>query len=403
MSGADDTDGPPTAARPLVEPAPPADGREKARVLAHLDWVTVVQLAVGVLLAWALFGLFGTATDAVTKIAIGSVLALALDPVVVLLQRRTRWPRGAAVAVVCATLLLLLTAVLAVLGPPAVSRSAEFSQELPETVEDLYSFPIVGGQLRDADAATQVDEWLDELPGTISEAGLIDFAERLVGGLVSIVQVLLVTFAVLFDGERIVARLRRAFPERHRGAAVRAGRIAYRILGRYFAGSMLLAVMNGVYILAVGLALGVPLVPLAAIWVMLTNLIPQVGGFLGGFVFVTLALTAGVTTGLLALVFFVVYMSGENYLIQPAVVGTAVDLSPPVTMLAAFVGAATAGVPGALVTTPLVGAVKAMYLEARFGDDSDDEPAGDGDADEPPDGGPAGHGARSSRADVDHP
>ncbi len=52
---------------------------------------------------------------------------------------------------------------------------------------------------------------------------------------------------MLFDGELIVARLRRAFPERHRSAAVRAGRIAYRILGRYFAGSLLLAVMNGVY------------------------------------------------------------------------------------------------------------------------------------------------------------
>lgn len=117
--------------------------------------------------------------------------------------------------------------------------------------------------------------------------------------------------------------------------------------------------------------------------------------------FVTLALTAGITTGLLALVFFVVYMSGENDLVQPAVVGTAVDLSPPVTMLAAFVGAATAGVPGALVTTPLVGAVKAMYLEARFSDGSDDEPAGDGDADEPPTRGPGGQGARSSRPHVE--
>jgi len=34
--------------------------------------------------------------------------------------------------------------------------------------------------------------------------------------------------------------------------------------------------MMGVYVLTVGLILGVPLVPLAAIWAMINDLIPQV-------------------------------------------------------------------------------------------------------------------------------
>ena len=58
-------------------------------------------------------------------------------------------------------------------------------------------------------------------------------------------------------------------------------------------------------------------------------------------------------------------MNLENHLIQPAIVGRSVDLTPPTTMVAAFVGGAVAGVPGALVATPLVGAAKAIYLEAR--------------------------------------
>jgi hypothetical protein len=51
--------------------------------------------------------------------------------------------------------------------------------------------------------------------------------------------------------------------------------------------------------------------------------------------------------------------------ISPAIVGRAVNLSPPSTMLAALVGGAAAGVPGALVATPLLGAVKAIYLDSR--------------------------------------
>jgi predicted PurR-regulated permease PerM len=179
--------------------------------------------------------------------------------------------------------------------------------------------------------------------------------------------VLVVTFAVLLDGELLVSRGRRLFAPRHRERADWAGRIVYRTLGRYFAGSLLLAMSNGLYILAVGLALGVPLAPLAAIWAMLMNLVPQIGGFLGGLVFVTLAVTDSVGTGAVALILFLVYNSTDNYLLQPLVVGSAVRMSPPGAMMSAFIGAAIAGIPGALVATPLVGAAKLMYTDVRYG------------------------------------
>jgi hypothetical protein len=67
-------------------------------------------------------------------------------------------------------------------------------------------------------------------------------------------------------------------------------------------------------------------------------------------------------------------MNVENHVIQPAIVGRAVNLSPPATMLAALVGGAAAGVPGALLATPLVGAVKAVYLDSR-GEMPEPEPA----------------------------
>ncbi|MGH9275151.1 MAG: AI-2E family transporter, partial [Acidimicrobiales bacterium] len=70
-------------------------------------------------------------------------------------------------------------------------------------------------------------------------------------------------------------------------------------------------------------------------------------------------------TAVIAAVVFLGYQQFENNVIGPAVVGTAVNLSPPVTMLAALVGGAAAGVPGALVATPLMGAAKALYLDRR--------------------------------------
>ena len=101
------------------------------------------------------------------------------------------------------------------------------------------------------------------------------------------------------------------------------------MLAKYFAGSLLVAVLAGVYILAIGLILRVPLAPLAAVWMMVTDLIPQVGGFLGGAVFVLLGFTASPLTGVICLVLYVLYMNFENHILQPAIVGDAVNLSPP--------------------------------------------------------------------------
>lgn len=355
---------------------PPGDGGAEEgtasrRLVVELDALVFVYLGLGLLAAWATFALFSTAADFLTAIAVGTVLALALDQPVSLLRARLGWSRPLAAIGVCTALVVAVTLLAGLLGPPAIDQATEFGQELPETVEDLYGLPVVGERLADADAAGQVTERVEELPGNVSSAAVEDAIDRLVGGFTLTIAVILVAFAVLFDGELIVSRLRRVVPVRHREQVDWLGRVFYRTLSKYFAGSLLLAIMTGTYVLTIGLILGVPLAPLAAIWAMITDLIPQVGGFLGGSVFVMLAVTAGLVTGILALVLFIAYMSTENYLIQPTVVGGAVHLSPPATMIAALMGGVSAGVPGALVATPLVATVKAVYIELRFGEPVD--------------------------------
>ena len=142
----------------------------------------------------------------------------------------------------------------------------------------------------------------------------------------------------------------------------------YATFGSYFGGSVTVAVLMGIFVLILGLVFGVPLAPVAAIWAMITNPIPQVGGFLGGAFVTVLALSVSVPTGLAVGLLYVLYMNFENHVLQNAIIGEAVDLSPPTTMIAALVGGAVAGVPGALVATPVVGATKRLYFEIRRGE-----------------------------------
>jgi predicted PurR-regulated permease PerM len=301
----------------------------------------------------------------VTRVAVGLVLGLALSPVVSAVQRRWHTGRGTAALVVGGGLVVFLAAVVLLVAPPAVSQARSFSREVPATVRELYSWPIVGPRLRDTDAAGDVSRAIDNLPARIDDKTLADLGERLLGGAFSTVVVLITALGVLVDGEVMVRRLRSVVPPSRQDQADEVGQIVYHSFGSYFAGSLLVAVLNGMVILTTGLVLGVPLAPIAGLWSMLTNFIPQIGGFLGGSFFVLLALTKSPLTALVAAAVFLGYQQFENNVIQPAVVGSAVNLTPPATMLAALVGGAAAGVPGALVATPLMGAAKALYLARR--------------------------------------
>ena len=196
-------------------------------------------------------------------------------------------------------------------------------------MRDFYTWPIVGPRLEDADAAGRVEKWIDDAPADIDDATLADVGERLIGGVLSAVVVLVTSLGVMIDGAVVVRRFRALVPFDRRPQADRLGRIVYATFGSYFAGSLFVAVLNGLVILCAGLLLGVPLAPVAALWATLTNLIPQIGGFLGGAFFVLLALTQGPVQAVIALAVFVGYSNLENNVISPAIVGKAVNLSPP--------------------------------------------------------------------------
>jgi predicted PurR-regulated permease PerM len=344
----------------------------------RFDWKTFVYLVLAVLAAFVLIATVSHSQTMLTRVSIGILIALALDPLTGAIECKLNGRRGLAAAAVAVLVLGVAALLVVVLGPRAVTEIQQFSRQFPETVGELERLPLVGDWIAEQDLRTRAEEWVDELPDQFTDERLADTARTLVTGVASVAIVAVVAVSVLIDGENLVRRFRRLLKPARRAQADEVGRVVYKTLGRYVGGSLTVAAMMGVYVLTVGLILGVPLVPLAAIWAMLTDLIPQVGGFLGGVFFVLLAATKSVPVAIAAAVLFVVYMNIENHIIQPAIVGKSVDLAPPTTMVAAFVGGAIAGIPGALVATPVVGAAKQLILEARgrrspdFFDDRDE-------------------------------
>ncbi len=344
----------------------PSDHAEQLTV--EVDPRSGIWIALGIVALSVVAAFFDVTQRSLTIVGVGVLLAFAIEPLVLSVQRRTGCSRGAAVGAVGTGLLIAFAALAVIVGPAAVRQATDFSSELPQTLRDIEGLPVVGPRLEDADFATRVEEWVDDLPGRLDTDGVESAARTVLSGALNGLGVLLVALVVLLDGPTLVARLRLVVPSAYRERADSVGRVFYRVVGTYFAGSLLVASIGGTWVLIVGLGVGVPLAPVAAVWYAVVSLIPQIGGFLGTSFVTILALTQGVVPALIVLVLVVAYMNTENYVITPAIVGEAVDLSPPVTMLAALVGGAAAGVPGALAATPLCGTIKAVYMEAVHGE-----------------------------------
>jgi predicted PurR-regulated permease PerM len=359
----------------MAVPGPDRQDGTGGPVAERPDPVAAVDLSPGsivlMLVSFAglvvLTGFLHSIPRTATALGVGTLIALALNPLVVACERRLRVRRSVAVAAVLAGLFGALALVLTLLVPPAVRQASNLSSDLPGVVRDLGDLPVVGPRLRKADVPAKADAAIRGLPARLAgdTTPLTRAGRTLLEGVLLAFATLLVAATLLVDGARLLRAARRLVPPDRRAQADRLALTAYDVVGRYVAGSVSVAVLAGVVNLIAGLVLGVPLAPLAAVNVTLWNLVPQIGGLFGAVPFVLLGLTKGPGTGLACALVFVVYMNIENHLIQPVLIGSAVKLSPPITMTAALIGVSAGGVVGALLVIPLVGAVKAVYVELR--------------------------------------
>ena len=100
------------------------------------------------------------------------------------------------------------------LGPQAVDQARNFSQQLPETIDQLESLPVLGPYIRQNEVGERVQEWVRQLPEQFTDERIAELAGALVSGIASVAIVSILTIAVLVDGQDLLRRLRRLLPRR---------------------------------------------------------------------------------------------------------------------------------------------------------------------------------------------
>src|SRR5213078_2659398 len=128
-------------------------------------------------------------------------------------------------------------------------------------------------------------------------------------------------------------------------------------------GNLLISVIAGVSVTVVLLIMGVPYAVALGLLVAVLDLIPLAGATLAGLVVVSVAFLHSVPAGVVALIFIIVYQQLENHFLQPVIYGRTVQLSPLVVLIAVLIGAALAGILGALAAIPVAGTIQVIVRD----------------------------------------
>jgi predicted PurR-regulated permease PerM len=372
----------PSVRTPAAIQGLPARGKNLR--IVDLD-VQPVIVAIATMVLLGMIVAVATSGVLATLLVLAALFAFALDPVVDKIQQRFTMARGYAVGLMMGSVLLVIAGGIALLGPQTVDQARSFQQDLPHVLDTMKDLPLVGPTLVENQAPQKIQQWAAKLPKQLAgdTTQISNAAESITAILLDVVAATLIMIALLIDGPWLVSGAQRLIPPERRATSQRLGQILGQVIGRYFAGSLLLATLQGLQVLITGLVLGVPLSPLLAVWAAVWNLVPQVGGAIGGILFVLVAFTQGATTGVIAAAVFLLYITFANNVLLPVILGKAMNISPLATMVATIAGFSIAGIVGAMLAVPILGAGKAMYLElrpgrGRNGDLEDDPPSSPG-------------------------
>ncbi|MFJ6747021.1 AI-2E family transporter [Streptomyces sp. NPDC091266] len=175
------------------------------------------------------------------------------------------------------------------------------------------------------------------------------------------------TLFLLYDGRRIWTWLLKLVPGAAREGVAGAGPRAWRTLTAYVRGTVIVALIDAIFI-GIGLwFLDVPLAVPLAVFIFLFAFIPLVGAVVSGAIACVVSLvTQGVFTALMVLAVVLAVQQIEGHILQPFILGRAVRVHPLAVILSVAAGGLIAGIGGAVVAVPLVAVTNAVvgYLRS---------------------------------------
>lgn len=302
----------------------------------------------------------GRLSEVVFPVFSAFLLTAALEPINAFLVRH-RCPDWLAALTCLLFLVVVVGGLLTLVGVQIATQWDYLSVQTVAGFRELMGW-LGGGPLHIGQ--DQINSWISGLTEFLKaqQAGIATVAASVGTGVVRFVTGLIMClFAVFFflkDGKLFSKMLRGVLPTGIREVAAPAASAGWASMVSYVRAAVTVAAVDGV-----GAGLGAMLLG-SSLWVAITALtfvcafVPMLGALIAGGVGSIIVLaTLGWVKALIMLAIFVLVLETEVHVMQPLLLGRAVDIHPLIVLVSIALGMVVAGIPGAVFAIPLVALV----------------------------------------------
>ena len=326
--------------------------------------------ALGALTALVFLRALASASQIFVIIIVALYLAMGINHAVEGLRKRGL-SRVIAVLTIFTGILSFVIFFIAVVIPPVISQGSALINSAPDLLRDLETHPVIADLNKQFGVIDTLQRQLAEATsdGTLiisAFGGIVGVGKTFLSGAFTAVTVLILTLYFVVGlpqatnfGVRFVPATRRD----------RVSKLTFAIIARVgsFVGSQIvLAFMASVFVLILGLSLGMPSPFAIAMIVLVCALIPLIGHYIGGSIVTMVALTQSLLFGIIALVLYIIYVQIENYIFTPKIMKRALNVPGAVTIISALLGTSLLGLVGALLAVPIAASIILILEEVLF-------------------------------------
>jgi predicted PurR-regulated permease PerM len=311
---------------------------------------------------WVTLGALSYVGELLSILIAAALIAFLLNYAVALV--RPFLPRGVAAVLVYLIAIVAIGFLALTLAPPVLNQGRQLVMRLPSLLEqgqqELASFQLWSVEHNlPFDVRLLTSQLLARIQAqaeSIASTGL-GLVVGTFNWFLDLILILVISFYMLIDGERLWNGLTRIFSPRIRDGLTHA---LQRNLQRFFSGQLLLGLFMAVTLSLAFWTLRVPFFLLFAVFIGFMEVIPFVGATLG---IATVAIIVAFIDWWLALEVLaasVALQQIKDNLVAPRIMGNLTGLSPVIIFVSLLLGAKLGGILGVILAIPLTGVAKSL-------------------------------------------
>ncbi|MGN1352488.1 MAG: AI-2E family transporter [Bacilli bacterium] len=335
--------------------------------------LTMVILAIAILIIYLLdktsvLVILGKIISILSPLFIGILIAWLVEPAINYFVKN-KVGRKLATVVVYLIFIFIIILIAALIVPEFIAQVNELITRIPNFLKSINTFiNDTFKSTADFDLSSVKESLINTINNFVNNftsenlTGIVEKLSSSIKVVSNFVLGILIAFYLSLDFKNVNKYVSILVPNRFHEDIKKIGKPLNEMLRNYVNGTLLSCLFVMILSLIGFLISGVSSPLLFAIFCAITNLIPYFGPYIGGIPVILIGFTMNPYVGFGCLITVVLVQFLEGNILNPLIVGKAVDLHPVILMLSLLVFEYFFGIFGMVIAVPIVATIKIVLL-----------------------------------------